>query len=172
MSNDKQKTYDKHTAQFITVAVQNMPSLSKDQMQLWIEHPKLLQRILEIALSQPYIPEHWSRMNEESVPLRLPDIVKANPFELEDRTFELSLVLKWTQEGYVASIKVDLIGTDDELLDSYTIKSDDLVRGFERHLEKHDRGLPIKEATLLIANRWRDCHTISMRSSSLAASLR
>jgi len=38
------------TAQFIAVVAQNLPEISSDIMQHWIENPQLLQRVLERAL--------------------------------------------------------------------------------------------------------------------------
>jgi hypothetical protein len=44
------KTYDRQTATFLAVVGQNMPELSGDVMQGWIENPKALQKTLRIVL--------------------------------------------------------------------------------------------------------------------------
>lgn len=42
------KTYDRQTATFLAVVGQNMPELSGDVMQGWIENPKALQKALRV----------------------------------------------------------------------------------------------------------------------------
>ena len=42
------KTYDRQTATFLAVVGQNMPELSGDVMQRWIENPKVLQKALRV----------------------------------------------------------------------------------------------------------------------------
>src|SRR3989344_4056544 len=42
----EQKTYSRQTAKFLAVVVENMPCISSDVMQGWIENPKALQRFL------------------------------------------------------------------------------------------------------------------------------
>ena len=44
------KTYDRQTARFLAVVGENMPEVSSDIMQGWIENPKALQRTLVQAL--------------------------------------------------------------------------------------------------------------------------
>lgn len=41
-----QKTFDKQTAQFIAVIAQNLPTMSGDVMQGWIQNPLAVQRTL------------------------------------------------------------------------------------------------------------------------------
>lgn len=45
-----QNTYHPQTAEFIATVCQNMPELSSDVMQGWIENPKILQKVLCEAL--------------------------------------------------------------------------------------------------------------------------
>lgn len=47
------KTYDRQTASFLAVVGQNMPEISGDVMQGWIENPKALQKALRTALCPP-----------------------------------------------------------------------------------------------------------------------
>ena len=47
------KTYDRQTATFLAVVGQNMPEISSDIMQGWIENPKALQKALRTALLPP-----------------------------------------------------------------------------------------------------------------------
>lgn len=48
-----QMTYDRHTAKFLAVIGENMPSLQSDTMQGWIENPKALQKVLRDAFCPP-----------------------------------------------------------------------------------------------------------------------
>lgn len=50
---NEQKTYDRHTAKFIATLIQNMPRMSDDVMQGWIQNPTSLQKVLESALCPP-----------------------------------------------------------------------------------------------------------------------
>lgn len=43
----EQKTYNRQTAKFLARVAENMPEISGDVMQEWIENPKALQRFLE-----------------------------------------------------------------------------------------------------------------------------
>ena len=52
MSQDQQKTYDAQTAKFLAVLVQNMPLLTRERMQSWIERPKDFQRVLTTILTK------------------------------------------------------------------------------------------------------------------------
>ena len=47
------KTYDRQTATFLAVVGQNMPEISGDVMQGWIENPRALQNALRTALCPP-----------------------------------------------------------------------------------------------------------------------
>lgn len=48
-----QKTYDPQTAKFIAVVVENMPRMSADVMQRWIENPLALKKVLaDLCLSE------------------------------------------------------------------------------------------------------------------------
>lgn len=47
------KTYDRQTATFLAVVGQNMPEISADAMQGWIENPRALQNTLRNALCPP-----------------------------------------------------------------------------------------------------------------------
>jgi hypothetical protein len=47
---EKTKTYDQQTAKFIAVVVQNLPDLSNQAMQAWIENPSGLKRVLTSVL--------------------------------------------------------------------------------------------------------------------------
>ena len=47
------KTYDRQTAKFIATVCQNLPEISADVMQGWIENPKTLQKVLLNALCPP-----------------------------------------------------------------------------------------------------------------------
>lgn len=47
---EKMKTYDQQTAKFIAVVAQNMPDLSGQAMQAWIENPSGLKRVLTSVL--------------------------------------------------------------------------------------------------------------------------
>jgi len=47
---EKTKTYDQQTAKFIAVLVQNLPNLSGEAMQNWIENPLGLRRVLVAVL--------------------------------------------------------------------------------------------------------------------------
>ncbi len=48
-----QKTYDSQTAKFIAVVVENMPRMSADVMQRWIENPLALKKVLaDLCLSK------------------------------------------------------------------------------------------------------------------------
>jgi len=47
------KTYDRQTATFLAVVAQNMPEISGDVMQRWIENPRALQNALRTALCPP-----------------------------------------------------------------------------------------------------------------------
>lgn len=47
------KTYDRQTAKFLSVVGENMPEVSGDVMQGWIENPKALQNVLRNALCPP-----------------------------------------------------------------------------------------------------------------------
>lgn len=49
------KTYDKQTAKFLAVVGENMPELSGDVMQGWIQNPKAVQKVLERAFCPPEI---------------------------------------------------------------------------------------------------------------------
>ena len=42
-----QKTYDRQTAKFLAVVGENMPVMTGDVMQSWIENPKVVGRVLE-----------------------------------------------------------------------------------------------------------------------------
>ncbi len=48
-----QKTYDRQTAKFLAIVGENMPELSGDVMQGWIENPKSLQKALKDSLCPP-----------------------------------------------------------------------------------------------------------------------
>lgn len=48
MTTATAKTYDRQTATFLAVVGQNMPELSGDVMQEWIENPKALQKALRV----------------------------------------------------------------------------------------------------------------------------
>ncbi len=48
MTTTTAKTYDRQTASFLAVVGQNMPELSGDVMQGWIENPKALQKALRV----------------------------------------------------------------------------------------------------------------------------
>ncbi len=50
MSSDKQKTFDGQTAQFLGIVGQNMPRLTSEVMQRWVENPKALQKVLSWGL--------------------------------------------------------------------------------------------------------------------------
>lgn len=47
------KTFDRQTAKFLAVVGENMPEISGDVMQGWIENPKSIQRVLKIAFCPP-----------------------------------------------------------------------------------------------------------------------
>jgi hypothetical protein len=47
------KTYDRQTAKFLAVVGENMPELSGDVMQGWIQNPKAVQRTLSNAFCPP-----------------------------------------------------------------------------------------------------------------------
>ena len=47
------KTYDRQTAKFLAVVGENMPELSGDVMQEWIQNPKAVQKILSNAFCPP-----------------------------------------------------------------------------------------------------------------------
>jgi hypothetical protein len=53
------KTYDGQTAKFIAVLIENMPKLSGDVMQGWIQNPRSLRRVLSGALLPPQKFEVW-----------------------------------------------------------------------------------------------------------------
>lgn len=48
-----QKTYHNQTAKFIATVAQNMPEISSDVMQAWIENPRGLSKVLAEALCPP-----------------------------------------------------------------------------------------------------------------------
>jgi len=54
------KTYDRQTAKFLAVVGENMPELSGDVMQGWIQNPKAVQKALSNAFCPP---EATSRFN-------------------------------------------------------------------------------------------------------------
>ncbi len=56
---NEQKTYDRHTAKFIATLIQNMPRISDDVMQGWIENPEALQRVLKRELCPPEPIRSW-----------------------------------------------------------------------------------------------------------------
>jgi len=45
----KTKVYDRQTAKFISVVIENMPRISSDLMQGWIENSKAVQKVLQNA---------------------------------------------------------------------------------------------------------------------------
>ncbi len=47
------KTYDRQTAKFLAVVGENMPELSGDVMQGWIQNPKGVQKVLKEAFCPP-----------------------------------------------------------------------------------------------------------------------
>lgn len=47
------KTYDRQTAKFLAVVGENMPELSGDVMQGWIQNPKAVQKVLSNAFCPP-----------------------------------------------------------------------------------------------------------------------
>lgn len=47
------KTYDRQTAKFLAVIGENMPELSGDMMQGWIEDPKAVQKVLKDVFCTP-----------------------------------------------------------------------------------------------------------------------
>jgi hypothetical protein len=49
----KAKTFDRQTAKFLAVVGENMPELSGDVMQGWIENPKSVQKVLREAFCPP-----------------------------------------------------------------------------------------------------------------------
>jgi len=49
------KTYDRQTAKFLAVIGENMPELSGDVMQGWIENPKSVQKVLKEAFCPPEV---------------------------------------------------------------------------------------------------------------------
>lgn len=53
MTSMTAKTYDRQTATFLAAVGQNMPEISGDVMQGWIENPKALQKALRVALCPP-----------------------------------------------------------------------------------------------------------------------
>jgi hypothetical protein len=53
MTTTTAKTYDRQTATFLAVVGQNMPEISGDVMQGWIENPRALQNALRTALCPP-----------------------------------------------------------------------------------------------------------------------
>ena len=52
-----QKTYDRQTAKFLGMVGENMPEISSDVMQGWIQNPLGLQKVLRTALCPPEMPE-------------------------------------------------------------------------------------------------------------------
>lgn len=73
MNSKSQKTLDKQTATFLGVLAQNIPQLSGDEMQHFIEHPASLQscleylenhnRILIDEVIQEYFPNLYAQLN-------------------------------------------------------------------------------------------------------------
>ena len=57
------KTYDRQTAKFLAVVGENMPELSGDVMQGWIQNPKALQKILAKVLCPKSEPESIHELN-------------------------------------------------------------------------------------------------------------
>lgn len=49
------KTYDRQTAKFLAVVGENMPELSGDVMQGWIQNPKAVQKVLSNAFCPPEV---------------------------------------------------------------------------------------------------------------------
>jgi len=47
------KTYDRQTAKFLAVVGENMPELSGDVMQRWIQDPRAVQKVLSNAFCPP-----------------------------------------------------------------------------------------------------------------------
>jgi len=63
----KTKTYDQQTAKFIAVLVQNLPDLSGEAMQNWIENPSGLKRVLMAVLC----PTRKKKIFEKWITIRL-----------------------------------------------------------------------------------------------------
>jgi hypothetical protein len=59
------KTYDHQTAKFLAVVGENMPEISSDVMQKWIENPKALQKVLSVLR----LPETATEPKQEPTPL-------------------------------------------------------------------------------------------------------
>jgi len=84
------KTYDRQTAKFLAVVGENMPELSGDVMQGWIQNPKAVQKALSNAFCPP---EATSRFNVWKKTIKLGTGLKtAEEFRrvLRDGEFRLS----------------------------------------------------------------------------------
>ncbi len=81
------KTYDRQTAKFLAVVGENMPELSGDVMQRWIQNPRAVQKALSNAFCSPD-PEFniWKTINLGTGLKTADDFRKA----LKDNGFDIS----------------------------------------------------------------------------------
>lgn len=66
------KTFDRQTAKFLAVVAENMPELSGDVMQGWIQNPKAMQKVLSNAFCPP---------EAATAPARMVSIDRTTPFD-------------------------------------------------------------------------------------------
>ncbi len=109
MSNGKQKTFDAQTAKFLAVVSENMPRLDSEWMQEWIQNPKLLQKMLSRALSEPCMEDyrHKSASGEpsleelEELMLSVEEVrcTGVNPFTVVGTDLELIIAPEYLYQG-------------------------------------------------------------------------
>lgn len=51
----KTKTYDGQTAKLLAIIAENMPKISSDLMQYWIENPRAIKKVLKNAFCPPEV---------------------------------------------------------------------------------------------------------------------
>lgn len=149
MSKDTQKTYSAQTASFLAKVGECMPHLDSDEMQAWIQNPKLLKRMLGHALSAPCYNSSYVRVDEKNKKLKnqyAGDLEKvgasvegiqckgSNPFELHGLKVELRFCLEYNdyEDHTEVVFRPWLSIFNDDLMDDVDFCAEHFFRGFKK----------------------------------------
>lgn len=149
MSNDTQKTYSAQTASFLAKVGECMPRLDSEDMQAWIQNPKLLKRMLEHALSNPcddlnfpqvavkkrkISTQYWGDLKEVKSSVEDISCKGSNPFELHNLSVDLKFFIEYqAYDDHIEIVFRPLLNVfNDDLMDDVEFYADHFFRGHKK----------------------------------------